>query len=785
MIRRGCVLLAFIAALWLVNYPMRASAADPAEIRGFVADVRGGERLERVRIRLLPVAGGQPQQVGLPSGAPAIEAVSGAKGEFAIGQIPPGEYELSVATVGYRVHHQKLTLEPGERIEMEVALSPEAFTQRETIEVTEHVFEPLEPAAVAERTLTHNEVKNLGSVLADDPLRAVQAMPGVSSSDDFEARFALQGAPFEDIGIYLDGVLLHAPFHTLRLTQQTGSLTMLNGDMIDTLALLTGGFSSRYGDRTAGAVAITSREGGRLHPTARITASASNAGALAEGPLGSARRGSWMAAFRKSYLDYIIRRTSSDPSLAFGFLDGESRVVYDVGQHYQASLHFASGQSALDRSHFKSQIGPRAVMTSEGRQTLAILGLRYTAGPRLLINTQLAGIRETYLQWNPQHVPLDTGRYREWTGRAEGTLYWRAGMAVEFGGDARRIYDESVDTDYSANRYFDYQRYKGAAWRESGYVQQTWQRQRWRLGAGLRWDRLRPDDCGPGGNTACRAQARNTYSPRVSLAIPLPFSQSLQLGWGQYRQFPELRALFGTAGNPSLSPARATHYVVAWEWQLRERTRLSAQVYDREDRLGVTQPWFEPRLLTTGKVWGYSYTSPFQNSVVGHSRGLELMLQRRSANRLTGWLSYSYGRTHARDTVTGRRFPYDYDQKHNFNAYASYRLRASLNLSAKWIVGSGFPMPAYLRLVNGAYYLAVDPNRLRLDTYQRLDLRVNKSLLFARRRLTLYGEVINAFNSRNLRYSELSSYNSKTGAANPHFDRMFPIIPSVGMVYEF
>ncbi len=33
--------------------------------------------------------------------------------------------------------------------------------------------------------LSGNDAKNLASVLADDPLRAVQGLPGVSSNNDF------------------------------------------------------------------------------------------------------------------------------------------------------------------------------------------------------------------------------------------------------------------------------------------------------------------------------------------------------------------------------------------------------------------------------------------------------------------------------------------------------------------------------------------------------------------------------------------------------------------------
>jgi hypothetical protein len=50
----------------------------------------------------------------------------------------------------------------------------------------------------------------------------------------------------------------------------------------------------------------------------------SSAGVTVEGPLGD--RGSWLAAARKSYLQYIIERTTGDSTLAFGFWDTQTKL---------------------------------------------------------------------------------------------------------------------------------------------------------------------------------------------------------------------------------------------------------------------------------------------------------------------------------------------------------------------------------------------------------------------------------------------------------------------------
>src|SRR5438046_2405358 len=122
---------------------------------------------------------------------------------------------------------------------------------------------PLDPSAPTARVLGARELKTLAGVLIDDPLRSVQSLPGVAASDDFGATFAARGQGFASVGFYVDGVLMTAPFHTIRDVNDGFSLTLLSGDAVEAVSLITGGAPARYGDRTGSVLAITTREGSR------------------------------------------------------------------------------------------------------------------------------------------------------------------------------------------------------------------------------------------------------------------------------------------------------------------------------------------------------------------------------------------------------------------------------------------------------------------------------------------------------------------------------------------
>jgi len=731
-----------------------------AQVSGVVSDAQTGEPLARVRVALLGTA----------------QTLTDQQGRFSFQGLAPGEYTLQAATVGYRLLRKSFTLAPGQVQEFEVILSPETFRQSDSIQVRAGPFEPARADSPAALGLEGNEVKNLGSVLADDPLRAVQALPGVASNDDFDSRFSLRGAAWDRLGLYLDGILLHVPFHTLQGEAATGSMTLFNGDMVETLELHPAAPPARFFDRTAGALEVNTREGSRSARSLRLTASASNAGVMAEGPLGRSRRGSWMASARKSYFQYIIRRTAtSEPTLAFGFADVQGKLSWDWTPAHQLTLSLIEGRSDLDRTRSRPRLGVNSVMLADNHVTLANLGWRYTPQARFLAASRLAWMRERYENLSRDELALAGGYYGEWVWNGNASWLWRESAPLDFGGSVRRPRADGFVFRYQFNPFLvrRLDEYRGSGLRGGGYLQQSlhWLAGRVQVAAGGRWE-----GDGTGG--------QGVFSPSASLALmPRPGTR-LHLGWGQYAQFPDLPWLFSFLGGRHLLPERATHYAAALEQRLGERSRLRLEFYDRQDRDLLFRPLYEAR-LAGGRIFNPRADAPLVNSLRGWARGFEAFFQQRSANRLTGWVGYAYGRTRLCDGVTQTCFVSDFDQRHSLNVYLGYRVRPTVNLSLRWIYGSGFPIPGFLRREGERYFLAAERNALRLPAYHRADWRINKAFVFDRWKLTLYGEAVNLSNHANYRFDSFNGYNSRTGQAFLTLDKMFPVIPSAGVLLEF
>jgi outer membrane cobalamin receptor len=274
-------------------------------------------------------------------------------------------------------------------------------------------------------------------------------------------------------------------------------------------------------------------------------------------------------------------------------------------------------------------------------------------------------------------------------------------------------------------------------------------------------------------------------TPYASVSFDASTRTRLQLDAGQYSQYPELNQILSTFTTSQLLPERAADFEAAVEQRLNSRTRLRLEVYDRQDRDILARPELNPRLLADGTVVQALPTAPLINSEHGSSRGVQVLVQRRTANGFTGWTSYSYGRAILHDDDLGLSFPSDYDQRHTVNAYLSRRLRPTVNFSGRFTYGSGMPLPGFYQIDNGVYDLSQNRNGVRAPAYARADLRVNKAYVRKTFNATLYAEVVNLTNHSNRDFDSAGPYDPKTLRNTPNFYSMFPILPSVGMVLNF
>jgi len=749
---------AILVAALLMATALPAAADDdlPVAVSGRVVDAQTGEAIAKATVAV-------PQL--------RIEVSTDAAGRFRLDGLPAGDLELVVTTIGYGVTRK--TVRPDERkADVEIRVGQEALKRSEEVVVEAPPFDSGDPATPVVHTLRGVELRNLAGVLTDDPLRSVQSLPGVGTSDDFYASFASRGSGFDSVGFYLDGVLLNAPFHTIRDVNDGYSLTILNGDVVDSLSLVPGGAPARYGDRTGAVLDVQTREGSRDEMAGRASLGASGLYGTVEGPIGSARKASWLLSARKSYLDYVLKKVNVDSGTTVGYYDATARLSDHPTPAQTIGLTLLHG-----RSHWEDRHDDETVEFADAGTDLAILQWRHeTPRGRIALSSFVA--RETGRNVDERATETFRSTSDHWGGRADGSRILGA-HRLEMGLLVRRL-DERAASRAFVDRSKDYrvtEDYDAEAIQWGGYAQETWTTLAGRLGltAGARFDHW-------------SETGESRLLPRAAAIFALGARTRASAGFGEYAQFPDFAELYGREGNPALQAERSRHFTLGLERRLGDHARVRVDAYDQEEDRLLFARAAEWR-LEDGRIVPPRPDATLANALDGRSRGIEVLLQRRSANALSGWIAYSYAHARRREVGTPLVFDSDFDQRHAVTAYASVRLSQTLNLSAKFRYGSGFPVPGFYREdpdADGVFYLSETRNELRPAAYSRLDLRANKAWLFRGWKLTLFAEVLNVLDRTNTRYTGLDGVDVRIGGrAFFETDTLFPLLPSAGITVDF
>ena len=206
------------------------------------------------------------------------------EGRFDIPDVPVGKQTLVVSVIGYGLVRRDVEVMADQATELTIPVAEGASTYVEEVTVAASAFREAEPAAPSQSVLGSRELLALRGVLADDPFRAVQTLPGVTTGDDFKGEFAVRGLGPQHIGISVDGVDSPFLFHTVRAVEDTGSLALINSDILDQAVLLAGPHPQKLGSHLGARLDFTTREGTRSGFAARALVSGSAATGLFEGP---------------------------------------------------------------------------------------------------------------------------------------------------------------------------------------------------------------------------------------------------------------------------------------------------------------------------------------------------------------------------------------------------------------------------------------------------------------------------------------------------------------------
>jgi hypothetical protein len=710
-----------------------------------------------------------------------LTAVADAEGGFELKDVPPGKHEVYASALEFAEGRAKVTLEKKGTAEVTIYLRRTLVGELSATVVGEKPRE-----APTRRTLQREELQNIPGSL-NDPIRAIQNLPGLARAPFLGGALLVRGSPASDTGIYFDGNKIPILYHFL------GGPSVISEELLDRIDFYPGGFGSYYGRNLTGAVDVKSHRGDQngLHGSASVDLLQSTA--FLEGPIDKDTRVA--VAARRSYIDFFLPFfLPNDPKTGI-------TVVTPVYYDYQARLdHRLSNGDDLSLLVFGSD--DKLAVTQKGGKLNTDLSIdthvgfhRVQLSWKRQVSPELTLTAAPVLGFTEQSFSSDgagaagysqpqSGRLLDWSAGLRAEARYRpklsatGGIEVELRGGVDILFDRyqyeadiqsSLDVRTLGTVITEQEQFSRVnPFSQFGeYFEAELKFGALTLTPGLRFDQM----TWQGNRTA-------TVDPRLWGRYALSQDTAIKAYVGLYHQPPSALEVDPTIGNPKLDPSLAGQFGAGVEQRFTDVWNASAEVFYNR-RADLVSP--VPAEVVNGQV----YNPILANAGIGRSFGLELMIRREITSKLYGWLAYTLSRSQVipRPTLGWRAFTAD--QPHILTLVAGYRPSVGWELSSRYRLVSGNPTSpvtgATLDADSGTF--VADRGTFgdaRLPLFSQLDARAQYTWTFTLWQLALYLDVQNVLNTKN---EELHLYDYRyrdQGGISG-----LPILPTFGLKGKF
>ena len=632
-----------------------------------------------------------------------------------------------------------------------------------------------------------------------DPAKAIENFPGMGRVLLSQGSLFIRGAAPNESAIYVDDYEIPDLYHF------TGSTSVINSPFVDSVELVPGAFSARFGRSIGGIVTMKTRKlpTDDVHGVAK--ADVIDAGAYVGVPItdkiavGASARRSYLDAIRNiqiaasgtgdgviqipTYWDYQLK-------LDWDTAPGHEFVVFAFGSGDREE-NIADGNGAIDaflrnndsdfhrlslRYAHSVGGGLTHVLTLVGGYERATLdeqrGLRFK--DRQSLDLQL---RDEWT-WRTQSLagrPTKVVMGLDATVRSDG---WNYGGFLADSGD---VVLPSPDLDGGVRtRHATASAARGTA---AVYVEGTIEPiDRVTIVPGLRLDGVM-EEAKDGTVSYLNIEPRLAGTWQLSEG---GFGTLARVAGGQTSRPPDAEEVavmknFGV----NLPPARALQLQGGLEQGLGDGLALSSTMFFiwRDGLTTRSRDFPVPARL--GEL-------PVDGGGTGQSVGAEFLLRMASTSRAYAWLTYSVARHERFDakgssSLLAKPYPYlsPFDTTHLLGAMGQMPLAWGFRVGARYRIATGMPdqpvQDGVLDADSGRYLPRFAPKAsARFPFFHALDVRVDWSTVLPWTELTVYADLVNVLN---LRGQEGTLYNFDFSQQTPRLG--LPTIPAIGAKATF
>lgn len=769
---RYCILPLCLVLIFLNNI---FAQSNKIGINGFVEDIKTNELITGALI-----------SVG-SKGA----AFSDSSGFFSFLLIP-GKYKIECKYLGYENSTKEITVKKNDsKVSLFFYLIPKPI-EINKVTVTGKRYKESEQFKTYE--LQSGDLKNIPVFLESDALRAVQALPGVTSLQDLSSLIYLRGGNFDETLISLDEIPVYNSYHL------GGIFGSFNPDIVSKEILYPSNYPVGFQGVLSGVLDIKTKNGNNEKLKGTGTISLVSSKIFLEGPLA---KGSFVFSARRTYPDLLLNLLFKNtfPYYFYDFFGKysiplDSKNLLSISGFYsrdiyrlfvdenslvidkKKDLNWGDKVAKFSYNHFfKNAIFKIDFAYSNSFFGADAKGISfkntYYASPEDSLNA----IEHIYVNNNINDLSFKSEFDLNITGHEINLGLEYRNLSTSYKWDLKELEISNLINGNFEGIFFDFAptvySVDDNASIMSGYISDN--------------ILFSPSiNLTPGYRAIyLKKNGRVLNSPYILLNYNFNKDIKLSASFGRYYEyFFTKRELT----NRTYYSPFAIYFIADRQTPLPSSNHFSLGIKIKDLLPSVkieAEGYYKKRdnIFTSDEL---TQSSAFTN---GYAAGIDVLLKRETGS-ITGWLSYSFSRS----VIYGNEYNYfsGFDRTHNVKILLDYNLSEIWKLSAFWFYSTGLPLtPEVGKYITGVYnhYLGRTiklaygrKNSLRYEDYHRLDLGITGSFILGKIIAKPYLQIMNVYMSKNpYNYKPTPNDTSIEEAS----ERGSYIVPTIGITVEF
>lgn len=741
-----------------------------------------------------------------------VGASTDAEGKFLIKNMNEDVYKLKYSSVGYTQH-----IETDVRVVRnkttsvrEVYLNENAVTG-EMVEITAGVFSNDNVSPVTNYHYSLEEIRRSpGS--AGDIFRAIETLPGVSSSGGEFSSFSVRGGSPRDNIVVVDNIPFDKVSHfdggTEEQEAQGGRFSIFTPGVIDEANFQAGGFTARYGGKNASFVDLKIKEGNKESFTVNGTYDVLGWEMNYDGPSYLHEQTSVLLSARHQNFKTILDMTGQSDLGYPSFTDILLKTTTEINPQNKISILGIYSPEFFERTidnvyEIKDQNFDNQLARSEDSKYLLGLNWRSLTGSISVLENVVyyrgntakfersrsyvypyngvvpkkeeTLVKENYYKYSSNEDEIGIRSQFTITPSAASTIVTGIQInnttfdysAKQIDAETLFVYDEDDFRPNSNNKFIildpafinnsvTASKSTGAAFIEYNYsVSEVF-----KLVPSVRYE-------------YSEFNKKRFVSPRFSASYFFNEKIKLNVATGMYYQPVELRTISFDIRNAQLNHERAMHYIAGVTTYLSDDIKLTTEVYHKDLSMLIVKT---------------DRTSEIRKNVgSGFARGIDIGLVKKFVDQWYGQINYSYSTSKRNDNMGKGEYNSDFDQPHIFNILFGYEFNSEWLFSTKWKYATGRPKDSYIIHTNVfndpsmmRYSKEITANNTdRLPNFHTWNVRVDYRKQLGSVALVAFLDILNLYSRLNVNEER---FIETTGTIDP---KGFEILPSFGMKLEF